>query len=56
MYAGPVTCCPLVSNCEDADGTEGQTDGHQALQFSLNAACIAMACCLHHCMVIFVVC
>jgi len=26
MYAGRVTCCPLVSHGEYADGTDGWTD------------------------------
>jgi len=35
MYAGRVACCPLVSNCEYADGTDGQTDGRQTVNVTL---------------------
>jgi len=41
MYDGRVTCCPLVSHGEYADGTDKrQTDGRQTitLRFPLDAA------------------
>jgi len=31
MYGDCVECCPLVSHGEYNDGTDGQTDGRQAV-------------------------
>jgi len=42
MYVGCVTCCPLVSQGEYADGTDRRTDASRyvTLRFLLNAASV----------------